>query len=69
MIKPHGQHERDFVFTPKISGRFCETLRIENLQVACCSRVSKNVHSLLCRRSLCLCVSVTDVGAFECIVS
>lgn len=32
VIKPHGQHERDFVFSPKISGRFCETLSIVNIQ-------------------------------------
>ena len=32
VIKPHGQHERDFVFSPKIAGRFCETLSIVNIQ-------------------------------------
>ena len=31
-IKPHGHHERDFVFTPKISLKFREELRIVNLQ-------------------------------------
>ena len=68
MIKPHGQHERDFVFTPKISGRFCETLRIENLQVAYCSRVAFQKTCILSCAGV-ACVSVTDVGAFECIVS
>eukprot|EP00960_Hanusia_phi_P012886 376513-Hanusia_phi.AAC.1 len=24
VVKPHGQHEKDFVFTPKISGKFHE---------------------------------------------
>jgi hypothetical protein len=32
VVKPHGQHERDFVFSPKMAGRFRETIVISNLQ-------------------------------------
>ena len=32
VIKPHGIHERDFNFHPKMSGKFQEVLKIKNLQ-------------------------------------
>ena len=32
VVKPHGLHERDFNFHPKMSGKFHEVLKIRNLQ-------------------------------------